>query len=97
MTMRQRDNIYAVVGVLLLLLLMVLILISGQGCTAKRVTTSDGTVIESYGCLAGHQLQGGTYYASPTTRQVKIEGYNQDVDAAKVLGQAVLEALKKAP
>jgi hypothetical protein len=97
MTMRQRDNLVAGLFWLLILVMATLILVSGTGCTAKRITTADGTVIESYGCLAGHQLQGGTYYASPTTRQVKIDGYNQDVDAAKVIGQAVLEALKKAP
>lgn len=99
--MTRRDRLEMAAWWLLIAAMMALILVTNKGCTAKRVEViaPDGTrtVIESYGLLAGHQLQAGEYVSGPTTRRVKIEGYGQDVDAAKVVGQAVIESLKKVP
>lgn len=98
--MTRSDRIELAAWCLLIAAMMVLVLMSG-GCTAKRVevTAPDGTrtVIESYGFLAGHQLQGGEYVSGPTTRRVKIEGYGQDHEAAKAAFEAIKSVADKMP
>jgi hypothetical protein len=109
MTARQRDNLSAVIGVLLLVLLMVLILISQAGCSVAEIDVIDPEGRSVHGramsCLQKMDLADARWRTvqSPTTREsdIGIGSLSRDqtraVEAIIEMNRTAQDLLKKAP